>query len=247
MNERTPWQHFAAGVYALLPIALGVIPFGLVTGVTAVGLEMAPEMVVGMSLLFYAGAAQMVALQMLHDGALPMVIFATAMIINLRFLMYSASLAPYFHTLPRRWKWPLAYGLSDQAYALGILKIHASGMGRGSLYYFSGVAVSMWLIWQVSVVVGVLLGAQLPHSWSLDFAIPLMFLALLVPAILDRATLAAAIVGGVVAVLSIALPYNLGLMLAACCGIVVGLWVESAKLSHNQGDEDNEAGEVSHE
>lgn len=123
MPPRTGREAFLQGTRALLPLTPGVIPFGLVTGVMAIKMGMSPGMAIGMTLLFYSGSAQMVALQLIHNGVLPLAIVVTALIINLRFIMYSASLAPHQHELPRRWKWPLSYMLSDQSYALCTLKL----------------------------------------------------------------------------------------------------------------------------
>lgn len=213
-----------------MPMVPGVIPFGLVTGVMAVEQGFSPFATLGMTLLFYAGSAQMAALQLLRSDAFALVILLTAMVINLRFVMYSASLAPYLHHLPRRWKWPLAYMLSDQAYALSVIKLSGSNQASGHWFY-AGSAFSMWLSWQLSVMAGVFLGSGIPANWSLEFAIPMSFLALLVPAIRNRASLAAACVGGTVAVLAMGLPYNIGLLLASFCGIGTGLFVEQLHTS----------------
>lgn len=221
----TAKDAFFNGVRALIPMVPGVIPFGLVTGVMAVEQGFSPFATLGMTLLFFAGSAQMAALQLLRHDAFALVILLTALVINLRFVMYSASLAPYLHDLPRRWKWPLAYMLSDQAYALSILKLSSIEMVGVGHWYYAGTALCMWLSWQLSVMVGVFLGAGIPANWSLEFAIPLSFLALLVPAILNSACLAAACVGGVVAVAAMGLPYNLGLLLASLCGVLTGLVV----------------------
>jgi predicted branched-subunit amino acid permease len=234
-------QAFLQGLRALLPLTPGVIPFGLVTGVMAVELGLSPATAMGMTLLFYSGSAQMVALQLLHNGVLPVAIVATALIINLRFIMYSASLAPHFHGLPRRWTWPLCYLLSDQAYALCTLKFDSGELGRYAHHYYAGTAFGMWLAWQLSVLAGVYLGASIPESWSLSFAIPLSFLALLVPGIRDRATLGAAVVGGVIAVLAVDMPYNLGLVSAAVGGIVAGLVIETRNARARANDTEEQA------
>lgn len=155
---------FGAGVRALLPLTPGVIPFGLVTGVMAIKMGMSPTMAIGMTLLFYSGSAQMVALQLIHSGVLPVAIVATALIINLRFIMYSASLAPHLHQLPRRWTWPLSYMLSDQSYALCALRLSSGELGRYGYHYYAGTAVAMWLAWNLSVVSGVFVGGSIPES-----------------------------------------------------------------------------------
>jgi predicted branched-subunit amino acid permease len=195
----------------------------------AVQMGMSPGTSIGMTLLFYSGSAQMVALQLLHTGALPVTIVVTALIINLRFIMYSASLAPYVHHLPRRWTWPMAYLLSDQSYALCVLKFASGELGRFAHHFYAGTAISMWLAWQLSVVAGIYLGASIPQSWSLGFAIPLSFLALLIPGLRSMPSLGAALVGGVLAVLAINLPYNLGLVTASIGGVIAGLVIESLR------------------
>lgn len=229
MSYRSGREAFMHGVRTLLPLTPGVIPFGLVTGYMAVQMGMSPSTSIGMTLLFYSGSAQMVALQLLHTGALPVTIVVTALIINLRFIMYSASLAPYVHHLPRRWTWPMAYLLSDQSYALCVLKFASGELGRFAHHFYAGTAISMWLAWQLSVVAGIYLGASIPQSWSLGFAIPLSFLALLIPGLRSMASLGAALVGGVLAVLAINLPYNLGLVTASIGGVIAGLVIESLR------------------
>ncbi|TNF79330.1 AzlC family ABC transporter permease [Pseudomonas sp. ICMP22404] len=220
-------EAFMQGIRALLPLTPGVVPFGLVTGVMAIEMGLSPGMSMGMTLLFYSGSAQMVALQLLHNGVVPVAIVATALVINLRFIMYSASLAPHLHHLPRRWTWPMAYLLSDQAYALCSLKFSSGELGAFAHHYYAGTAVGMWLAWQLSVLAGVYLGASIPDTWSLSFAIPLSFLALLIPGLRSRASWGAAAVGGLLAVLAVKLPYNLGLITASIGGVLAGLVIES--------------------
>jgi predicted branched-subunit amino acid permease len=227
---------FGRGVRALLPLTPGVIPFGLVTGIMAIKLGLSPATAMGMTLLFYSGSAQMVALQLLGTGVMPLAIVATALVINLRFIMYSASLAPHLHNLPRRQQWPLAYLLSDQAYALCSLGYASGAYGRFGHHYYAGSAFAMWLCWQLSVLAGICLGTGIPESWSLSFAIPLSFLALLVPGLRSRAALGAAIVGGAIAVWAVNLPYNLGLITACIGGVAAGLAIESARAGSPSND-----------
>ena len=226
LQYRTGAEAFWGGVRALGPSMLGIIPFGLVTGITAIEMGMSTGTTLGMTLLFYSGSAQMAALQLLRGDAFGLVIILTALVINLRYVMYSASMAPHLQHLPRRWTWPLSYMLADQAYALSIFKLSSGDLKEFGHFFFAGATVNMWLTWQLSVVVGACLGTGIPSNWSLDFAIPLVFLALLVPAIRNPASLGAALVGGLVAVLAVAMPYNLGLVAASIFGIVTGLLIE---------------------
>ncbi|CAI8878351.1 Branched-chain amino acid permease [Pseudomonas jessenii] len=229
MLYRTGMEAFMHGVRTLIPLTPGVIPFGLITGVMAIEMGMSPGMTMGMTLLFYSGSAQMVALQLLHNGVLPLAIVVTALIINLRFIMYSASLAPHLHHLPRRWTWPMSYLISDQSFALCSLKFSSGELGRFAHHFYAGTAVAMWLAWQLSVLAGVVLGASIPESWSLSFAIPLSFLALLVPNLRGAASLGAAVVGGLIAVLAVKMPYNLGLVMASIGGVIAGLLIENTR------------------
>jgi predicted branched-subunit amino acid permease len=123
----------------------------------------------------------------------------------------------------------MAYLLSDQSYALCVLKFASGELGRFAHHFYAGTAISMWLAWQLSVVAGIYLGASIPESWSLGFAIPLSFLALLIPGLRSMASLGAALVGGVLAVLAIDLPYNLGLVTASIGGVIAGLVIESLR------------------
>lgn len=168
MQYRTGAQAFAHGVRTLMPLTPGVVPFGLVTGVMAIEMGMSPGMTLGMTLLFYSGSAQMVALQLLHNNVLPVAIVVTALIINLRFIMYSASLAPHLHHLPRRWTWPMSYLLSDQSFALYSLRFSSGEPGRFGHYFYAGTAVAMWLVWQLSVLAGVFLGGQHPRVMVIE-------------------------------------------------------------------------------
>lgn len=213
------------GVRDVAPLVLGVLPFALVSGAAAVAVGLSLPQALGMAALVYAGAAQLAAVQLLGQGAPLLVVAMTAGIINLRFLMYGASIAPHFQHVPLRWKALVGYLLTDQAYALPITRF-ARGVTADKLAYYLGVAAPMWLTWQVGSLMGALLGARIPPAWSFDFAIPLMFLALLRAAIADRPALVAALVGGGVAVAAAGLPYNLGLMLGALAGIGAGLWWE---------------------
>ncbi|MFF7109654.1 AzlC family ABC transporter permease [Pseudomonas sichuanensis] len=220
-------QAFMQGARAVLPLTTGIVPFGLITGVTAINMGLSPSEAMGMTLLFYSGSAQMAVLQLMQNGALPITMVVTALVINLRFLMYSASLAPHFSNLPRQRRWSMAYLLSDQSFALCTLRLNArEGLGRFAFEYYLGTAMVMWLGWNLAVLVGVAVGSGIPPTWSLGFAIPLSFLALLVPAIRNRAMLGAATVGGVLAVLAIDMPYNLGMLVAALGGILAGLALE---------------------
>ena len=221
-------SEFIAGVKAELPILLGVIPFGLIYGVLASGAGLPASLAQAMSSIVFAGSAQFIAAQLIGTGAPALVLILTTLVVNLRHMLYSASVAPYIKHLRSQWKWLLAYLLTDEAYAVTIL--HYQETDDTPLthkhWFFLGSGLALWSTWQVSTAVGIFVGAQVPASWSLDFTLALTFIALVVPALKDRAGWVAALVGGTVAVLAAGLPFKLGLILAALTGILAGLGAE---------------------
>lgn len=210
----------------MLPVQLGVIPFGLVCGVIAVDVGFSPFEASAMSLIVFAGASQLVVFQLLSIGAPLLVVILSAIMINLRFLMYGAGIAPYFAALSRRWKAVLSYILTDQMFAVFVLRFEKRPDEENAHWFFFGGAVSMWASWQIATIVGAIMGARVPESWSLDFAAPLTFMAIAMPGIKDRATVAAALVAGSIAVMAGGMPLELGLITAALSGVAAGVAVE---------------------
>jgi len=216
---------FFSGVKAISPILLGVIPFALIAGASAINTGFSELEAMGMSTIVFAGAAQLAVVDLVGRHASVAAIIFTALIINLRFSMYSASLAPHFNGLPLSWRGLLAYLLTDQAYAVSITA-YGSGRMHFRHWFFLGAAITLWAIWQAGTAAGIFLGAHIPPSWSLDFAIPLTFLALMFPTIRNRPSVIAAVSAGVLALVGHRLPYNLGLFLAAFGGIAAGCFAD---------------------
>ena len=214
------------GLVDVAPLLPGIVPFGMVAGIASVEAGLRLVDAVAMSVVVFAGASQLAALELLGSDALLAVVVVTAVVINLRMLMYSASIAPYFRHLSAAWRAGLAYLLTDQAYALSIVRYRRDDDVDRRAYYLA-VGATLWATWQVATVAGYLLGTGIPPAWQLDFAVPLVFLALLVPAVEDRPSLVAAVGGGVVAVVGGGLPLNLGLLVGAAFGIGAGLIAET--------------------
>ncbi|MHB8626293.1 MAG: AzlC family ABC transporter permease [Aggregatilineales bacterium] len=227
----SPRAEFWAGVRAELPILLGVIPFGLIYGVLTHSIGLPPLLALAMSSIIFAGSAQFVAAQLIGAGAPGLIIVLTIAVVNVRHVLYSASIAPYVKPLRRAWRFVLAYLLTDEAYAVAIARYtrpsEQPDPSPNRHWYFLGAGLALWSTWQISSTVGIVVGAQVPDSWALDFALPLTFIALVVPALKDRPAIGAAVAAGIVAVLAYGLPYKLGLMLSAVVGLGTGLWLES--------------------
>jgi 4-azaleucine resistance transporter AzlC len=229
-----------AGFRSELPILAGVAPFGMIYGVLALAAGLPPAAAQAMSCIVFAGSAQFVAVQLIGAAAPWPVLLLTTLVINLRHMLYSASVAPYLQRLNRPWRGLLAYLLTDEAYATTITRYlsgprpPAPSSEKGGVeihdyrhFFYLGAGLTLWTGWQLSTAVGIFVGAQAPASWSLDFTLPLTFIALVVPALKDRPAILAAVSAGVVAVAAAGLPFKLGLILAALAGITAGLWAES--------------------
>lgn len=221
-------KDFLAGARGALPILIGVVPFAMISGVAAVSVGLTFFETMGMSVLVFAGASQLVVFQLMSAGSPWLIMVLTAWVINLRFTMYSATLAPYLQKLSLWQKALLAYMLSDQAFGVSLTHFVTNETVSHRWFYF-GSALTVWVAWQISAVIGSLLGALVPASWGFDFAFPLSFMALMFGSLRDRPTVVAALTGGIIAVLAKGLPYNIGLVLATFLGIAAGYLVENRR------------------
>lgn len=223
-------SSLAAGARAAAPVLLGIVPFGVITGVAMVASGIPPLEAMAMSVIVFAGASMMACAQLLSQGTPLLLIVLATLFINLRFMMYSASLRLHLAHLPLRWRLLVAYLQADNVYGLTLARFSEKSLSlEERLGYFLGAGVPIWLAWQAAVLAGVVIGAGVPASWRLEFAGPLAFIAMTVPLLRDRATLAAALAAGLVVVATAALPLRLNVMLAAVAGIGVGLFFEKYK------------------
>jgi len=224
MNEKT--KQFLTGVRAELPLLVGVFPFGMIYGALALNAGLSTSAAQMMSSIVFAGSAQFITTQLVHDATPGLVIVLTIGIVNLRHILYSASLAPYLASVSTRWKTLLSYLLTDEAYAPTIIKYERDGATTYSHWFLFGAGISLWANWQISTALGIFLGTAIPESWSLDFALPLTFIAMVVPVLKNRPAIMAALSAGFIALLAHSLPFRLGLILAALVGIGVGTLLE---------------------
>jgi len=230
MNEKI--KQFWAGMQAEFPLLVGVFPFGMIYGALALNAGLSKPASQMMSSIVFAGSAQFVTAQLVHDATPGFVIVLTIAVVNLRHMLYSASLAPYLASLSTSWKMLLSYLLTDEAYAPTIIKYEREDVQSFSHWFLLGAGLALWTTWQISTALGIFLGAAIPDSWSLDFALPLTFIAMVVPVLKGRPYIAAALSAGVTALVAYSMPYKLGLILAALVGIAVGTFLEGRGDSH---------------
>lgn len=218
------WSGFRAG----LPFVFVAGPFGLLFGVlaTEAGLNVAEALF--FSATIFAGAAQFTALQMMQEQAPTIIVLASALAVNLRVAMYSASLTPYLGAAPLWQRALAAYMVVDQSYACAVARYETEpDMGVSArLAYFFGVVSPLWPLWIAATLFGAMVGARIPDSWGLDFALPIAFLAMLAPMLRTPAHLAAAFTGAVMSLLTAGLPWNLGLIVSGIAGMMVGAQAE---------------------
>jgi 4-azaleucine resistance transporter AzlC len=225
--NRSRASEFWGGVRAQLPILLGTSPFGVIYGILAMEADLPVPIILAMSMIVFAGSAQFIAAELFKTATPGVIIVLTTFVVNLRHMLYSASLAPYVRHLSSAWKYLLSFLLTDEAYAVTVVHYEKStpesARQSNRHWYFLGAGLTLWISWQISTLVGVVVGTEIPESWSLDFALPLTFIALVIPVLRDRPAVLAALTAGLVAVIAHGLLYNLGLIAAVLTGIAAGV------------------------
>lgn len=221
------WQ----GIRSALPFIPGVAVFGLVFGALAVSKGLTPLVAVIMSVLVAAGSSQFVALELIGDGASIGVILLATLMINLRNALYSASLSPLFGPLSRTRQWLLAYSIADENYGLAITQHRKNApSSRELIWFYTGTSFSIVGAWWMSTAAGASAsGGQIfaaDLTKFLTFTSPLIFTSLVVPLLVTRPTLLAAISAAIVGVILNPLPHQMGLLAAATAGIASGMYAE---------------------
>jgi len=206
----------------------GLVAWGAVTGMAMTQSGLSSWQALLMTFVVYAGSAQLAALPLIAAGAPVWMIFFTALMVNLRFVIFGAVIGPHFSHLPwfKRIWW--GYFNADVVMAFFPQRFPENTPGKtvGKVGYFSGLAVPNWLGWQSGSVAGILLASQIPPGWGIGFAGTLALLAITVPLVVNRGALAGVLVAGATAVLAHHLPFRLGLLLAMVLGITAAMAVD---------------------
>ncbi len=225
MKPRTPLNEFIDGARDTIPMMIGAAPFGVIFGtlVTAGPLHLWHGQF--MSLAVFAGSSQFIALGLIAGHAGFAVVWATTLVVNLRHVLYSATLAPYVARLPVRWRLALGGLLTDEVFAVSYSHYRHAPPGQIGPHYFLGSGLAMYVNWQLWTLAGLLFGAAFPRlqSLGLDFAMVATFIAIVVPQLVSLRYIASAATAGIVALACAALPYKLGLLAAVAAGVAVGV------------------------
>ncbi|MFY2823711.1 AzlC family ABC transporter permease [Ruegeria sp. MALMAid1280] len=228
MADTTSKSYFWKGFRDGSPFIFVAIPFGTLFGVfaTEAGLDIVQTMMLTSTV--FAGAAQFAALQLLQDQTPTAIILISALAVNLRMAMYSASLTPFLGAAPLWQRACAAYLTVDQSYACSIVQFEKEPKMTvpQRMAYFVGSVTPITPLWILATYLGAVLGTRIPESWALDFALPITFLAMIGPMMRTFPHVVAALVAIVVSLLTVALPYNLGLLIAGCAGMIAGAQAE---------------------
>ena len=225
---RPIWRHpeFARGAADMVGISMGIAAWGLVTGVAMAKSGLPMSLAVLMSLLVFAGSAQLAALPLIISGAPIWMVWAIALCVNLRFVIFSAQWRPYFAHFPRIKRMVLGYFTADLNYVIFMRRFPAPRPAPEQMpYFWGGVAVN-WPSWQLPTLIGLLLADVIPTEWGFGFAGILALLGLLYSLLTDRASWVAAGVACAAAIATVALPLKLNIVVAIAAAIATGLLMD---------------------
>ena len=222
-EDQAMWRE---GVKAGIPSLFGIAAWGLVVGVAMIKTGLSLWQALGMTLIVFAGSAQLASLPLIVANAPIWVVFATALVVNLRFVIFSALLAPHFAHLPWHKRLMLGYTAGDMTVALFLQRFPDEAPAVGKVSYLKGLLYPNWTAWQVGSIAGIFLGSAVPEEWGLGFAGSLAILCILVPMVLNSAALCGVLVASATAVLAYGFPYKLGLLTAVVLGMGTSMLVQ---------------------
>jgi len=221
-------SEFLAGIRATLPLEVGSIPFGIIFGALAVNRGLSPAAAMGFSLFVYAGSAQFIGSTLVAQGVgIPLIVFTT-FIVNVRHVLYGATLAPHVKHLPQRWLLPLGFWLTDETFVVVITRYNLPDSSPFKHWYHLGSSVTMYINWNFWTLVGIVAGQSIPDlsQYGLAFAMDVTFIGMIMPQLKNRPMVLAALTAGLSAVALNDLPNKLGIIVAVFIGIAVGLATE---------------------
>lgn len=227
---------FREGLRIGIPTWFGVGAWGLVVGVAMIKAGLTLPQAFGMTFIVFGGSAQLASLPLIVAHAPAWVIFATALVVNLRFVIFSAILAPHFYYLPWRTRAIMGFLSGDVSVALFVQRYPDYAHEQGKLAYLKGLVYPNWGAWQIGSVIGILVGSQIPASWGLGFAGTLAILCVMLPSVINMAAVAGVVAAAAVAILAAKLPYKLGLLIAVVIGMAVAMmfeeWLEKRQVKN---------------
>jgi len=217
------FKIFLKGIIDVSPLMIPVVPFGLIFGILAIDIGFSPLATMGMSLIIFGGASQIVLLQLFSGGASSLVIISSVGAVNSRHLLYGAVVSEHVSDLKLIWKIIISYFLIDQAFARSN-EYFKKNNDKNKYFHLIGGGVTCWVIWQTTTFLGIILGSAIPEKLGLSFAVPLTFLALLVNDFRKMINVIVIIISGLVATLGYNyIPYKAYVIVAALTGLFIAM------------------------
>ena len=211
---------FKKGFMDVIPLTIPVIPFGIIYGVVGVELGLSPLVTFAMSFIIFAGSSQIAFAQLYTAGGSPLVMISSVLVINSRHFLYSAVLAQYLNKLNLYWKILLSYLMTDQAFSVSLSYFKKNQKKTFSHYHMLGSGFTLWLLWQISTLSGIVLGNVIPEALGLEFAIPLTFLSLIIAELKKYDHLLIIIISGAISLVTYNFPLKVYIILSAFVGLV---------------------------
>jgi len=227
MNKRK--INFLKGFYDVLPLLLPVVPFGIIFGAIGVELGFGPYATFASSIIIFSGASQIVFFQLFSSGASSFVAITSSSVISSRHLLYGAVVAQYLSKLSLNWKIFLSYFLTDQAFAVSQEFFKKNHNDKLKHYHLLGSGITLWIVWQVSTIIGIILGSIVPDELGLAFTIPLTFLALLINYLRKIDHLIVIIISGVLSILLYHAPFKSYIILSSIISLLALLLIRKIK------------------
>lgn len=218
-------NFFKLGFRDMLPIVTGIVPFGAVMGTVCSEAQLSLFQTVSMNVLVFAGASQLAAVELMTQNAAHLVVLITGLIINMRFLLYSAALSPVVQRSSFLVKITTAYLLTDQNYAVMSAKHEKFKSNSDSIQFYFGASLCMLITWHSAVIAGYFFGNFAPTAWALDYAVPLSFLALLIPTLKNSKYILVTLFSAIVSLLLYPLAYRMGLIITALLSIAFSAYL----------------------
>lgn len=233
MTDATPsvptrWTEFWHGGRASAPLMVGAAPFGIIFGTLGASSDLSAWATLGMSAFVFAGSAQFIALGLIGTETPGLLVILTTFVVNLRHLLYSLALMPHVKSLSQAWKVPLAFWLTDEAFAVVTQRYQKEDTSPYKHWFYFGGCFPFYLNWQLCTLLGVTMGRAIPDAteWGLDFAMTVTFIGMTIPYLKTRPMWMATAIAGCMSLLTHGLPHQLGLIVAAIAGVVAGVWAE---------------------
>ena len=237
MDIKSKRTEFFNGARDTLPLVIGAIPFGIIFGTLSGGAGLSTAGTMGMSLCVFAGSAQFIAMGLVGAGTAWPLIVLTTFVVNFRHLLYTAALLPYLKRLPKGWQAVLAFGLTDETFAVAVGRYGCADDNPYKHWYQLGSMIFMYTNWNLCTLVGLAAGRMLANigRWGLDFAMVAAFIGMIIPYLKNRPTYFAVLVSGAASILFHGLPHKLGLILATIAGIAADALASSKTATKKTG------------